>query len=174
MSDIFKKDSLEFPPMTHLTSRSWAHNNCQETDWINVSTNIQHSKPTWEHSIDQGLLHWPDWNCRGADKGFSKAWYLLRNAKQGGRHCTACCSFKYTKPARHLRSCRFITVMCTLLKVLPRIPLLSSSLAGKKKKKEKQQQSAAFPLLRKSRAVEFLAGTFKCACMTVIKRQNRK
>ena len=51
---------------------------------------------------------------------------------------------------------------------------LGSTSAGEKKKKEKQQQSAAFPLLRKSRAGEFLAGTFKRACMMVIKRQDLK
>ena len=33
---------------------------------------------------------------------------------------------------------------------------------------------AAFPLLRKSRAGEFLAGTFKRAHMMVIKRQDLK
>ena len=59
-------------------------------------------------------------------------------------------------------------------KFLPKIPLLCSSSAGEKKKKEKQQQSAAFPLLRKSRAGEFLAGTFKRALMTVIKRHDLK
>ena len=56
----------------------------------------------------------------------------------------------------------------------PKICLLGSSSAGEKKKKEKQQQSAASPLLRKSRAGEFLAGTFKRALMMVIKRQDLK
>ena len=71
-------------------------------------------------------------------------------------------------PAALLPSC------VRVWKFPPRIPLLCSSSAGEKKKKEKQQQSAAFPLLRKSRAGEFLAGTFKRACMTVIKRQDLK
>ena len=71
-------------------------------------------------------------------------------------------------PAALLPSC------ARVWKFPPKIRLLCSSSAGEKKKKEKQQQSAAFTLLRKSRAGEFLVGTFKRAHMTVIKRQDLK
>ena len=82
--------------------------------------------------------------------------------------------FSFQFSGGHFKSCRFITVMRARLKVpaknLPALLFLSRG----KKKKEKQQQSAAFTLLRKSRAGEFLAGTFKRARMTVIKRQDLK
>ena len=59
-------------------------------------------------------------------------------------------------------------------KFLPRIPLLCSSSAGEKQLIVVVFLSSSFPLLRKSRAGEFLAGTFKRALMTVIKRQDLK
>ena len=56
----------------------------------------------------------------------------------------------------------------------PRIPLLCSSSAGEKQLIVIVFLSSSFPLFRKSRAGEFLAGTFKHACTTVIKRQDLK
>ena len=56
----------------------------------------------------------------------------------------------------------------------PRMPLLCSSSAGAKQLIVVVFLSSSFPLLRKSRAGEFLAGTFKRAGMAVIKRQDIK
>ena len=88
-------------------------------------------------------------------------------------HCSLH-NFEINIPARHFRSCRFITVMCARLKLPAKNSPALLFLSRGKKKKEKQQQSAAFPLMRKSRAGEFLAGTFKRVGMTVIKRQDLK
>ena len=56
----------------------------------------------------------------------------------------------------------------------PKIPLLCSSSAGQKQLIVVVFLSSSFPLLRKSRAGEFLVGTFKRALMAVIKRQDLK
>ena len=74
--------------------------------------------------------------------------------------------------ACHLRSCRFITVVHGCLKVPTKNSPALLFLSRGKKKKEKKTISC-IPLLRKSRAGEFSAGTFKHACTTVIKRQDR-
>ena len=72
--------------------------------------------------------------------------------------------FSSNIPGGHFKSCRFITVMRARLKVPAKncAPI------------KNEPTIAAFPLLRKSRAGEFLAGTFKRARMTVMKRQDLK
>ena len=82
--------------------------------------------------------------------------------------------FLYRQMQPHLRSCPFITVMRARLKVPAKNSPALLFLSRGKEEKEKQQQSAAFPLPRKSRAGEFLAGIFKHTCTTVIKRQDLK
>ena len=45
---------------------------------------------------------------------------------------------------------------------------------GKRRRKKNNNNQLLLPLLRKSRAGEFLVGAFKCACTMVIKRQDIK
>ena len=53
-------------------------------------------------------------------------------------------------------------------------PCSSLPQQGKRSRKKNNNNQLLLPLLRKSRAGEFSAGTFKCACMMVIKRQDLK
>ena len=64
--------------------------------------------------------------------------------------------------------------MHTCLKVPAKNSPALLFLSRGKEEERKKQQSAALPLLRKSRAGEFLAGTFKHVRMMVIKRQDAK
>ena len=73
---------------------------------------------------------------------------------------------------RYLRSCRFITVVRAHLKVPAKNP--PALLFLSRGKTADFFSFSSFPLQRKSKAGEFLAGTFKSARTTVIKRQDRK
>ena len=85
-----------------------------------------------------------------------------------------CMWFRQMGPGGYFMFCRFITIMHTCLKVPAKNSPALLFLSRGKEEERKKQQSAALPLLRKSRAGEFLAGTFKHVCMMVIKRQDVK
>ena len=121
------------------------------------------SGPLWEISIT--------WRTGLRKHRRSCSRYLITN---NNFHLHKFLKFKYLTQPITLSPAALLPSCARVWKFPPKIPLLCSSSAGEKQLIVVVFLSSSFPLLRKSRAGEFLAGTFKRARMTVIKRQDRK